>query len=124
MWRIGQALQMGSNRCTISGRGFTERGILMAGKILIVDDEPTNVDQIKALLIAAGYEVVTATDGEQGWTVFNQDAPSAVVSGMRMPNLDGMALLKRIRNRTKDVPMVIMLDPGEDSSDDAAEAQM
>ncbi|MHB8624664.1 MAG: response regulator [Aggregatilineales bacterium] len=95
----------------------------MAGKILLVEDELTILNQLKALLQAAGYEVLTASDGEAGWTIFLQNSPSAVVSALRMPNLDGLALLKRIRNRDQKLPVVLFADVGEGGPDTEAEAR-
>ena len=95
----------------------------MAGKILLVEDTPATLDQLKQMLAGAGYEVVTASDGESGWTVFVQHAPNAVVTGLRMPNLDGLALLTRIRRQDDKLPVILFADPGEGDEGSEAEAR-
>ncbi len=95
----------------------------MAGKILLVEDEMTVLNQLKQTLDSAGYEVLTASDGEAGWTVFVQYSPSAVITGLRMPNLDGLALLKRIRKQDEKIPVVLFADQGEGDAGSEAEAR-
>jgi len=55
----------------------------LAGKILLVEDEETILNQLKQILDSVGYEVLTASDGEAGWAVFVQYSPSAVITGLR-----------------------------------------
>lgn len=80
----------------------------MTTQILVIATDVTTLTQLVSMLKPLGYEVVTATDGEQGWSVFQDQSPHAVVSTVRMPNLDGIGLLRRVRAHAKDLPVVLI----------------
>ncbi len=65
--------------------------------ILLVEDSIATRTQEKRILEAAGYEVVTAVDGLDGFNKLSTRAFDAVVSDIQMPNLDGLSLAKKIR---------------------------
>lgn len=77
-------------------------------KVLVVQDNETLLRDLAALLKGSGCEVLTATDGEEGWAAFVTHEPKAVISAVRMPNLDGVNLLRRIRNKTPDVKVILV----------------
>ena len=96
----------------------------MAKKILLVQSDQAQMTAFSQLLQAQGYEIQTATDGEDAWSLFQQQPPGAVVSALRMPNLDGIGLLKRIRNHpsnTNQIPVILLSSTG--FSDYEAEAK-
>src|SRR5665213_2729598 len=62
-------------------------------RILIVDDNPTNVKVLQTRLVADGYEVVTAGDGEEGLVVARRDTPDLILLDVMMPRLDGLSLI-------------------------------
>jgi two-component system chemotaxis response regulator CheY len=66
-------------------------------KILIVDDDPASRRLLVANLTWAGHEVIEASDGEQGWAVFQREATRLVITDWMMPALDGTSLISRIR---------------------------
>lgn len=65
---------------------------------------------LKTILENAGYEVVTAVDGLEGWALLKQSEFDLLVSDIEMPRLDGFALTERIRNdrHLKDLPVVLV----------------
>ncbi len=94
----------------------------MTSKVLVVETEPDLLNQVSELLRGAGHEVMTATDGEQGWAVFVQNNLDAVISGLRMPNLDGLGLLRRVRSRSKEIPVVLLAKEIHQDSEPQAES--
>lgn len=65
--------------------------------ILIVDDDQPLVDAITIELDSAGYRVLTAKDGEEGFSIVKKKKPNLILLDILMPNLDGLELLKKIR---------------------------
>jgi class 3 adenylate cyclase len=66
-------------------------------RILIVDDNPTNVKVIQTRLVAEGYDVVTAADGEEGLAAARRDTPDLILLDVMMPKLDGLEVCRRLR---------------------------
>ena len=82
--------------------------------ILVVDDEPPIVRLVKAKLRVDGYEVLTATRGEEALTVLRQETPDLVVLDVMMPDMDGFETLRRIRQHSQ-VPVVMLTARGSDA---------
>ncbi|MEM9003091.1 MAG: Hpt domain-containing protein [Cyanobacteria bacterium P01_F01_bin.86] len=86
--------------------------------ILLIEDSPPVRIQEKRLLEGAGYEVVTATNGLEGYNKLSTAAFDAVVSDVEMPYLDGFSLVSKIRQNPEqdDLPIVLVttLDSDED----------
>lgn len=78
--------------------------------ILVVEDSVTSRGLLKAILESAGYEVATATDGMEGWSLLKQSQFDLLVSDIEMPRMDGFALTERIRNHRnfRDLPIVLV----------------
>ena len=66
-------------------------------RILIVDDNPTNVKVLQTRLAAEGYEIVTAADGEEALAAARQHAPDLILLDVMMPKLDGFEVCRRLR---------------------------
>lgn len=86
--------------------------------ILVVDDSITTRTMEKNLLEAAGYQVRTAVDGMEAWTLLKGEEVDLVVSDLDMPRMDGFELTTRIRADRKlaDLPVVLVtaLDSRQD----------
>jgi two-component system alkaline phosphatase synthesis response regulator PhoP len=89
----------------------------MAIKILAVDDEPDIRRLVKIKLKKAGFEVLTASDGEEGLKKALEEKPDVVLLDVMMPKMDGFTALKRIKDEVSPAPIVLMLT-GEGESDD------
>ena len=66
-------------------------------RILVVDDNPNNVEILRMRLEAHGYEVVTAADGEEGLAAVRDHLPDLILLDIMMPKLDGIEVCRRLR---------------------------
>jgi len=89
-------------------------------QILVVDDEPNLRRVLSALLARDHYDVHTAEDGEQALAILNEHHIDMVVTDLRMPKIDGMELLRRVRAMDEELPVVIITAHG--TVDNAVEA--
>ncbi len=81
--------------------GSVPLGPLQAARILIVDDEPSNVLLLQALLGRAGFENVTGTtDPYQALPLVQQEQPDLILLDLRMPGLDGLAIMAQLAPHT------------------------
>ncbi len=76
--------------------------------ILIVDDEKNYLLVLEALLVDAGYEVVTCDDASEALEITSSHDLDLVITDMRMPGVDGMEFLAQIRGRQPDLPVIMM----------------
>ncbi len=66
-------------------------------KVLVVDDEPFNLELLLEVLQTEGFAVATAKDGLEAIEVFAREQPDAVLMDVRMPRMNGIEAMKRIR---------------------------
>lgn len=76
-------------------------------KMLIVEDEVDILDIVKTRFTANNYDVVTAPDGETALAIIQKEKPDAVLLDIRMPGMDGLTVLKKIRENDKNIPVFI-----------------
>lgn len=79
----------------------------MAAPILVVDDDPKIVSLVKTYLEREGFRVVTAGDGASALRAFNELEPRLIVLDLMLPELDGLALMRIVRERSG-VPIVML----------------
>jgi DNA-binding NtrC family response regulator len=79
-----------------------------AARVLIVDDEPDMVDNCARILGRAGYECLTATDARRALALLESDRPDLLLTDLKMPELDGMELLRRAHAVDPALPVIIM----------------
>ncbi len=77
-------------------------------KILIVDDDQMNCDLLQNVFTRHGYQVFTATSGREGLAVFRKQAPRVTLLDLRMPEMDGLTVLKEIRALDPHAPVIIL----------------
>jgi two-component system chemotaxis sensor kinase CheA len=84
--------------------------------ILLVEDSIATRTQEKRILQSAGYEVVTAVDGLDGWNKLKTRQFDAVVSDIQMPNLDGLGLAAKIREHKEysELPIILVTSLAKD----------
>ncbi len=89
-------------------------------QVLIVDDEPNLRKILSAQLTRDGYDVLTAEDGEAGLQVLRDHHIDLVITDLKMPKVDGMALLKQALEEDPELPVVMITAHG--TVDTAVEA--
>jgi two-component system response regulator HydG len=89
-------------------------------RILVVDDEATARNGLAKLLEQEGYQVDTAADGVEALASISDNPPALIISDLKMPNMDGMELLKQLHERGIDTPTVVATAFGEVSTAVAA----
>ena len=78
--------------------------------VLVVDDEPLNVDLLEQELGAAGYKTVSAASGEQAVIVATKSRPDLILLDVMMPGMDGYAVCQSLKQAeaTRDIPVVFL----------------
>ena len=93
-------------------KDFEEEQTESKQKILVVDDEASIRRILETRLKMAGYNVVTAEDGEEAVEVFNKINPDLVILDVMMPKMDGYGVTREIR-RVSDIPIIILTALGD-----------
>jgi two-component system response regulator AtoC len=81
---------------------------MSASTVLIVDDERTLARSIKTFLIDSGYEAEVAGSGEQALEMVERVRPDVIFADVRLPGMNGIELLRRIREFDAAVPVIMM----------------
>jgi two-component system, NtrC family, response regulator GlrR len=84
----------------------------MTPLILIVDDDADILKLLEMRLTASGYHVASAHSAQQALTLFNMQAPALVISDLRMPEMDGLALFEAIHALNPTVPFILLTAHG------------
>lgn len=87
------------------------------GTVLVVDDEPTIVEIVGRYMERAGYETHTAADGPQALRMVERHHPDLVVLDLMLPGIDGIEVLRQLRERPGDEVAVILLTARGEESD-------
>jgi len=79
-------------------------------KILVVDDEPAIVTFVTRILQARNHEVISASDGEEGLAMAQQELPDVAVLDINLPKLDGLAVCKTLKSdeATKHIGIIMI----------------
>ena len=85
----------------------------MAAKITLVDDDENILTSVSIALEAEGYDVATHTEGHSALIAMTNQAPDLAVLDIKMPGLDGMELLNRLRQVSK-VPVIFLTSKDEE----------
>lgn len=88
-------------------------GIHMAEKILIVDDQFGIRILLNEVLQKEGYETYQASNGAQALEIVDRYSPDLVLLDMKIPGMDGIEILKRMKQKDPDIRVIIMTAYGE-----------
>ena len=79
-------------------------------KVLIVDDVPTNVMLVQAILKKEGYTLLTCDSGTKALRIANEKHPNLILLDIMMPEMDGYEVLQHLKSNpeTTDIPVIIM----------------
>jgi DNA-binding NtrC family response regulator len=81
--------------------------------VLIVDDETDILEIIQNCLANLGVNILVATDGKQAIELIEKYRPDTVISDIAMPNLDGFALLSKIKVTYQEIPVIMLTSYGD-----------
>ena len=78
--------------------------------VLVIEDDPSSVDLLRAYLTGSGYEVLVERTGPEGLSAVRREQPDAVVLDIQLPGLDGWALLAALKAaaETSAIPVVVV----------------
>lgn len=80
----------------------------MPQSILVVEDDNTIRELVEMILLHAGFEVATAREGREALELLRRSRPDLVLLDIAMPGIDGLEVLKRVRQRGYTVPVLMM----------------
>lgn len=83
-------------------------------KILIIDDDPDALETMAAILETRDYQVLTALSGLEGISKAGKEKPDLIIMDVMMPELDGFAACKMIKENKeiKDIPVILLTGKG------------
>jgi two-component system alkaline phosphatase synthesis response regulator PhoP len=86
----------------------------MPKRILLCDDEVHILRAAEFKLKRAGYDVQTASDGQEAWEHIQAQPPDIIITDCQMPRLDGLGLVQRVRENpnTQDLPVLMLTAKG------------
>ncbi len=88
----------------------------MKPRILVVDDEAAVRDSLKMTLEYDGYDVTLAATGEEGVKLIEREAPDLVFLDVKMPGMDGLEVLQKVRHLAEVTPIVVISGHGDIST--------
>ncbi|MBC8057552.1 MAG: PAS domain S-box protein, partial [Rhizobiales bacterium] len=98
-----------------------EPGVPLHARVLVVDDEPELADVMREMLESAGYEVATAESGDVALELLATARFDAIVSDLRMPDMDGAGLWREVFKRHPSLARNMLFVTGDTLSPDARE---
>ena len=92
------------------------RANIRGARILIVDDVPSNLDVLRALLEPAGYSILAAPTGERGLEIAIRSQPELILLDWVLPGMDGLEVCRRLKADpgTREIPVLFLSALGEE----------
>ena len=81
-------------------------------KILVIDDEQSIRNLLDTILRRKGYDVVLADSGRKGLEIFRREHPDVIVLDLKMPEMDGLTVLRQIHSLDPKKPVIILTGAG------------
>ncbi len=91
---------------------------MSSARVLAVDDSPTILEMIKAILISGGYEVITASDGQEALNAARAEVPDLILLDVMLPKLDGYRVCRLLKfdQKYKGIPIIMLTAKTEEQS--------
>jgi CheY-like chemotaxis protein len=89
-------------------------GLCWPFKVLVVEDDPTNRFMLRKILDRFVRSSAEANDGLEALALVEEYLPDLIITDLSMPNLDGMALVKALRERGNPTPVIVLSAHNED----------
>jgi CheY-like chemotaxis protein len=82
----------------------------VGGEVVVIEDDRPSLDLFRAYLSRAALQVTTARDGQSGLAAVRRTRPDAVLLDIRLPGIDGWAVLKALKEEeeTRDIPVIVV----------------
>lgn len=96
----------------------------IAEKILVVEDNPLNLELLRDILLAEGYDVIEASDGAAGIEIARLERPDLILMDLQLPGIDGFEVTRRIRAdaRLASIPIIAVTAHAMKGDDERARA--
>ena len=94
----------------------------MGKNILIAEDDKNIAKLIKEIVERRGNTGIITVDGDEAYKVFSSIKFDLIITDLKMPKKDGMTLIKMIRQKNKDIPIIIITGIGTDENKALAES--
>mgnify|MGYP001577096794 FL=1 len=85
-------------------------------RVLVVDDEPDAVELLQEFLTSKGYEVVTASNGEEALRKVKEERPHLILLDVRMPGMNGLDVLRQVRQFDQEVGVIMVTAVNEEET--------
>jgi DNA-binding NtrC family response regulator len=82
-------------------------------RLLLIDDEPNILRVLSMSLKADGYDVISAQSGAEGLAAFENEKPAIVLTDIKMPGMDGIEVLKKVKDIDPDAEVIIITGHGD-----------
>jgi len=91
-------------------------------QVLIIEDDPLLIKMYKTKLINEGFEVLTASDGQEGLEMALKSAPQAIILDIMMPKLSGLDMLKQLRadSAGSKIPVIVISNLSQENEAEEA----
>ena len=83
-------------------------------RVLIIEDDISILSGLKDVLVFKSYDVLTATDGEKGYTAAVKEKPDLIILDIMLPKMDGYTLCKKLRDSGNTTPILMLTARGEE----------
>jgi DNA-binding response OmpR family regulator len=77
-------------------------------RVLVVDDEPDAVELLREFLVGKGYEVLSASDGEEALQKLKEERPHLILLDVRLPKMNGLEVLRKVREIDTEVGVIMV----------------
>lgn len=91
-------------------------------QVLTVDDSRTMRDMLRVALVKAGFDVISAVDGEHGLEVLGESGADVIITDINMPRLDGFGFIERVREHSahRATPILVLTTESDPAKKDRA----